>query len=121
MVVTYEQNRRTYPDAQERKGERYEDLLRGHGPPVPDEAGFVSVYNETFHVTRYLNDPDLTQQLKTLVEESAKPLAQGETCFAVDGTVFGQGGSTPRGVGSAVPPGVRRQPWPRPSAGPMER
>ena len=65
----------------------------------PRGARFVSAYGEMAYLTRYLDDPGLTGQLRSLIEGSAEPLAQAETCFAVDGPVIGLGSETPRGWG----------------------
>ena len=100
MVATYEQHRHSYPVVQEREREHLETVLgytevlpggenRPPSLPIPDAARFVSVYGEMFRITRQLDDPDLTRQLKALIEESARSLASVETCFAVDGTAFG--------------------------------
>ena len=51
--------------------------------------GFMDVapsYNSAF---RYLESDDLTAVLKTLIEESARPLASIESDFAIDSTGFG--------------------------------
>jgi len=53
-----------------------------------EQAGLVEkmpAYNSVF---RYLEKPELTPLLKTLVDMSAKPLRPVETTFAIDGTGF---------------------------------
>ena len=94
MVATNKQSQHLYLGIQEREGERC-----GDSPLAPDAARFVSAYGETAYLTPYLDDPGLTGQLQSLIEESASPLAQAETCFAVDGLVLGLGSEAPRGWG----------------------
>ena len=94
MVAINKQSQHLYLGIQEREGERC-----GDPPLAPNAARFVSAYSETAYLTRYLDDPGLTGQLQSLIEESASPLAQAETCFAVDGLVLGLGSEAPQGWG----------------------
>ena len=92
MVATHERNEHSHG--------RIRDCENGPSRlSVPDTAHLVSVYSEIAYLTRYLDDEALTLQLKSLVEESAKPFNARETCFAAAGTVFGQDRATRRGWG----------------------
>ena len=73
----------------ERNQHQYGNQELPHLSPQ-DVARLINVYGEASRITRcLLDDPDLTPVLKSLVEESALPLAATETRFAADGVVFG--------------------------------
>ena len=52
------------------------------------EKGFIDADPHYNTILRYLNKPELTPLFKTLIDESAAPLAPVESCFAADGTGF---------------------------------
>lgn len=59
------------------------DIRRGH------EGGYLSKHVAYNTVTDYLGDPEMTPLLRTLIQESAAPLAEVERAIAIDSSGFG--------------------------------
>ena len=104
MVTTDERSQYPHDDAQEHDGDSFEALLRyicdRVAPPGCENGrSLLSVVARCIETHDCLDDPALTPQLKSLVEESAKLLQVAETHFAVDGIVFGWDGKALRAQG----------------------